>query len=444
VKNVPGLVLHLLLGGAVGYMRDLGWQLREEVAQRTAAQEALCTSERQYRALVDSMHDIVFRADADLRLHFLNPAWERITGLSAEESLGRSLLDFVVEEDRAGVADLLGTLDRDGVPFVHREFCLRTASGALRWAELHASTRPDEPSFLFGTLTDITDSVRFEAEREARLQTEELLRAKNVLFTTIGHEFRTPLTGILGFADLLAEETEAPHRDWAQSIAENGQRLQHTLTSILDLAMLEANEVAPEPAPTNLSEVVQEATDRFASRAVERGLDLRLTLPPEPPQGSVDAHLLHRVLLGLLDNALKFTHRGHVDVALTATAEDFSIAVTDTGIGIPPDYLPHLFQDFRQREEGLTRPYEGNGLGLSVTKRLVDLMGGTIDVASTLHEGSTFTVRLPLHTHLPAAHLPGGVPPRPSPAASVAPHRYSASAIGRATSSTVGHPPGHA
>ena len=211
----------------------------------------------------------------------------------------------------------------------------------------------------------------------------------------MSHEIRTPLTGIIGFADVLAEEVEDEHGEFARAIGSNGRRLLDTLNAVLELARLEAGEVQFGRDELDLRAVVAEAVAPLVPRAGAKGLGLTVSLHPEPVLVESDASALGRVVSNLVSNAVKFTEEGGVSVAVRAGAAGAEVRVADTGVGIAPSFLPRLFEAFYQESEGDERSHEGNGLGLVITQRLVERMGGTIEVASEKGVGSTFTVRLP-------------------------------------------------
>jgi signal transduction histidine kinase len=263
-----------------------------------------------------------------------------------------------------------------------------------------------------GTLSDFTDTRRFEAEREARQKAEDLLRLKTAFLNNMSHEIRTPLTGILGFAEILAEEVEEPLRDFARRIEKSGNRLLDTLNSVLDLAQLEGNGVTLHLEALDLAGEVREAVQLLAPLAVEKGLALHAAVPPEALPARLDRSCLHRILTNLIGNAIKFTPHGRITVTARGAAGEVAFDVSDTGIGIGEAFLPHLFDEFWQESAGHGRSHEGSGLGLAITKRLVDLMQGRVAVESRQGVGTTFTVAFPQAVPAPCpAAVPAAVDP---------------------------------
>lgn len=236
---------------------------------------------------------------------------------------------------------------------------------------------------------------RFEAEREAREKVEELLKLKSAFLSNMSHELRTPLTAILGFAEILGEEVEAEHREFAERIVGSGMRLQETLNSILDLAQLEGGSLELEIQHLDIAREVLVVADKYENAARRKGLKFGVQVPAESVESALDSASLQRVVKSLIDNAVKFTEQGSVLVEVAAEKGHAIIRVRDTGIGISESFLSHLFSEFQQESMGHARSYEGTGLGLAITKRLVELMGGRIEVESRRGEGSTFSVAFP-------------------------------------------------
>jgi signal transduction histidine kinase len=211
----------------------------------------------------------------------------------------------------------------------------------------------------------------------------------------MSHEIRTPLTSIIGFAEVLGDEVEGQKGEMASLIHRSGMRLKQTLTSVLDLARLEEDEISLSVDRTALKEPIRETVNLLRPQVEDADLALRLDLPASSVTAVVDEAAFDRILTNLLTNAIKFTEGGHVTVALEAGPDTVTLSVADTGVGISESFLQRIFEAFEQESEGTMREYEGIGLGLTITKRLVDLMNGTIAVDSTKGEGTTVTVTLP-------------------------------------------------
>lgn len=230
---------------------------------------------------------------------------------------------------------------------------------------------------------------------EARDQAREASHLKSVFLRNVSHELRTPLNGILGFGQLLADELEGEDREHLDFILDSGHRLLDTLTSLLDFARLESNSYTLSPRRFDPSARLSAAAPAWIERAESAGLEFHLDLDGAPSEVELDAEAFGQVAGHLVSNALKFTRHGSVGVRLAAVEDRLRLEVWDTGIGIREEFLPHLFEDFRQASSGCDRSHEGTGLGLAISHHLVRRMGGSIGVESRPAEGSTFTVSLP-------------------------------------------------
>ncbi|MEX1055471.1 MAG: ATP-binding protein, partial [Rhodothermales bacterium] len=254
-----------------------------------------------------------------------------------------------------------------------------------------------------GICRDITEQKQYEAELlAAKDRAEELSRLKTAFLTNMSHEIRTPLTGILGFAKVLEEELPDEQREFAHLIRISGDRLLNTLNSILDLARLEAGEMTISPHDLDVVDEVEEAATVFHAVARKKQIQFAVNYHLAKMPARIDRNILNIILNNLVGNAIKFTDEGHVRVDLDATEDVIFLSVSDTGVGIDSKFLPHLFDEFKQESDGLTRSYEGSGLGLSITRRLVHLVNGEINVESAKGKGSRFAVTIPRYIDLPS------------------------------------------
>jgi signal transduction histidine kinase len=244
---------------------------------------------------------------------------------------------------------------------------------------------------------DRTDQYRREdALEEAERAAEEYEKMKATLLRNLSHEFRTPLTGILSAAEVLADEVQTDQQDFVEIVEDNGRRLLRTLEAMLDLTGAQTGSLDQEPRVVSLAEAVEEVIGELAPEAEEKGLFLRKQALAEEAFVRVDPAGLYRILRTLVGNAVKFTEEGGIVVEIEEDGPSASLRVIDTGVGIDETYLPQLFDSFGQEDGSATRAFEGAGVGLSVAQRLLALMGGEVEVDSEKGEGSVFTVTLPL------------------------------------------------
>ncbi|TVQ22363.1 MAG: hybrid sensor histidine kinase/response regulator [Leptolyngbya sp. DLM2.Bin15] len=234
----------------------------------------------------------------------------------------------------------------------------------------------------------------------------EASRLKSQFLATMSHELRTPLNAIIGFSQLLLRPGKSillpQQKDMIQRILNNGQQLLALLNEILDFSRVEAGRLDLRPSTIALEDVVDSTVNELRSLADQKQLELTVQINLRRPQVFNDPNRLRQVLINLLANAIKFTDAGRVSVSISDPSDTtVQIIVQDTGIGIAPEDFEHIFEAFRQVDQSRTRKHSGTGLGLAITDSLVRMMQGTIQVESTLGQGSTFTVHLPRAVPLP-------------------------------------------
>lgn len=232
---------------------------------------------------------------------------------------------------------------------------------------------------------------------QAKDKAEEMNRLKSNFLTNMSHELRTPLVAILGASQILSMDLESSKNgEWASMIYKSGKRLMETLNLILDLSKIEAKKIELKYVKVSLNSLIAESVKLFEPLAASKNIFIKAEYNSGNLIIIIDERLIVEVLNNIINNAVKFTEVGGVTVSLFLTNESIIIRVTDTGIGIPEDKLNEIFEEFRQVSEGTNRTFEGTGLGLTITKRFVELMGGKIFVESKYNQGSSFSVHLPI------------------------------------------------
>ncbi|MDR6216084.1 PAS domain S-box-containing protein [Paracidovorax wautersii] len=360
------------------------------------------------QALVDAIPVPLFYKGADGRYIGFNRAYEQAFGVQRDALIGKTVLDlgFLPDADRE---QFEGDTDQAlaSEQFVHREVDLPYADGevhhTLFW--LHGFAKPDgTPGGAIGTFVDITDRKRAEQELlRAKELAEETAALKSNFLANMSHEIRTPMNAIIGLSHLALKSGLDPRQsDYVAKIQQAGQHLLGVINDILDFSKIEAGKLIVEKQPFVLDRVLEGVADVVGYKAGAKGLELVLDVAADvPPHLVGDSLRLGQILINFANNAIKFTERGevHVRVRLAEAAGPrvvLRFEVRDTGIGVGPEQLPRLFQSFQQADTSTTRRYGGTGLGLAICKSLAELMGGEVGVESTLGQGSTFWVTLPL------------------------------------------------
>lgn len=385
----------------VGVMQDV-------TESRNARTALLQSQERLHRALEGSGLAL-WDLDVVNERIYLSETWSLMLGGPPEEThcSAQELLGGVPPEDLARIQAALEPVLNGSSRRYLVEHRVRRFDGSHVW--IHSEGRVAErdaegkPLRMVGTNRDISQSKRSEDElRVARDAANAANRAKSQFLATMSHEIRTPLNGIIGMTKLLLDERLQPEvRRHTELIDRSAHSLLALVNDILDVSKIEAGQMEIERVAFDLHELLQDLATLYRLRATEKSLLFRLRMAPEVPQYvQGDPTRIRQVLVNLLGNALKFTASGWIEMEVKATpwgAQDrLEFVVTDTGIGIPAEAQPQLFGRFMQADSSTSRKYGGSGLGLSIVRQLVELMGGTVTVASTEGKGSRFTVMLPV------------------------------------------------
>jgi signal transduction histidine kinase/CheY-like chemotaxis protein len=324
---------------------------------------------------------------------------------------------IVLARSGAAALDTLSALDALGetgnVTFIERPAHIVTILSVVRSA-LRARLRQYEVRDHLDALARAREEreLLLRSEQEARRNAEANSRLKDEFLATVSHELRTPLTAILGWAQLLRrgvpDQQVAAHA--LEVIERNGQAQLHLVEDLLDVSRIISGKLLLDVRPVDLAAVVRATLEAARPAAESKGIELRPALDAEAGAVAGDADRLQQIVWNLVNNAVKFTPPGgRVEVRLSRAAPGVEIAVSDTGIGIEPKFLPHVFDRFRQADSATTRTYGGLGLGLAIVRQLVELHGGEVSVQSAgAARGATFTVRLP------PASAPAQAPPTAS------------------------------
>jgi PAS domain S-box-containing protein len=398
-----------------------------DITERKRAEEALLQREEQFRLIMENLADLVAVLDLDGRRLYNSPSYQSILG-DVDKLRGSSSFEEVYPDDQARVREVFQETVRTGVG--HRlEYRLVDKNGRPRHIESQGSVIRDAEGRVSQVLVvsrDITERRRAEeevrqlhedlqrhaaqlerrvAERTAELavardHAEESDRLKSAFLATMSHELRTPLNSIIGFTGILLMGLVGPltreQEKQLTMVQDSARHLLELINDVLDISKIEARQFELAHDPFDMRTTIQKSLEKIAPLAEKKGLAVTAVIAP--PVGRIvgDRRRMEQILINLLSNAVKFTERGEVRIETQVEDGWLVTRVIDTGIGIRPEDLDILFKPFRQVDIGITRQYEGTGLGLFICKRLVESMGGRIQVESEWGKGSRFVFTLPL------------------------------------------------
>jgi len=433
VLDKSGNEVWLLTNGSPVYNTEyqiIGYRGSDrDISEYRAIMIALAESEKRYKALAESSNAGIGLVDKNEVFIFANDAIARMLGYEKSEILGHSLEEFAAAETFEFFVDKTtnrapGFSDQYETSMVHK-------SGEIRIFSVSASSLTDNNNNLVGTigvLIDITDKKQNEALlvdrnqqlaelndqlsnqydqlkmansalESARTKAEASDRLKTIFLNNISHEIRTPLNGIYGVSQIILQilEQNEQMEDLGSILQQSTDRLINTIDDIVDASMFMSGNVQPVYSGCDIKELVNELASGFENDANKKGIKLFFNVDPilEITKPIIDSKLTSRILEELIDNSIKYTNTGNIEVDVKAAHDHLAIKVSDSGTGIPDNVIPLIFKPFSQADGSSTRIKEGNGLGLYIVKEAVKLLDGHVKVESSTDEGTIFHIKLP-------------------------------------------------
>ncbi len=365
---------------------------------------------KKFSAVVEETDNAVILTNQDGLIEWVNKAFCKMTGFLAEEFIGTRGEQFskINEDGPSPIEHLNEVLDKK--KSISYEAQRRKKDGTSFWTNTNLIPILDDDGEILqiaSVSTDITDKKAREKELEqAKKRAEASEKTKEEFLANMSHEIRTPLNAILGFTELLLKtELNAAQLEHIKTIKVSGDNLLVIINDILDFSKIEAGKMELERIPFSLKELINATQAMLEPKAKEKNLKFKVAREGSFPDVLVgDPVRLSQILLNLLNNAIKFTDEGDVTLTTRQLANSHNILtlgleIKDTGIGIAEEKLPKIFESFTQAASDTTRKYGGTGLGITIVRRLVKLIGGSINVSSTLGSGTTFLLNLPYDIH---------------------------------------------
>jgi PAS domain S-box-containing protein len=409
IRAIPRFDNQNQVVGLIHIVRDISERKHSE-KELIKAKEKAEESESKFKSYTQHSPVAIYTTNEKGDCIYANEKWLEIAGLTLEEALGKGWEQALHPDDKAFIFNnWYKSVESGGSWFYEYRFISK--QGKVTWVEGSAKAIYNDVNKVTGYLGSNVDiTQRKQAKHElimAKEKAEESDRLKSAFLANMSHEIRTPLNAIIGFAELVADPDfpVEQHNEFAQLISESGNNLLAIISDIMDISKIEAGQVQIKIRKFSINQLITSLKKEFAQKAAKNGIELRLdpANPAEDFEIESDETKVKQVMTNLLSNAIKFTEKGFIEIGISYTPNTVHISVKDTGIGIPAAYHDKVFERFRQVETSHTRKYGGNGLGLAISKSLVEMLGGTMWIESEkvnttegLARGSTFFFSIPI------------------------------------------------
>lgn len=376
-----------------------------DISARKQNEEKLRVNEEKYRNIITNMNLGLLEVDTEENIQFVNNSFCEMSGYAPDELVGRKAADLFLRSENAELMESKNELRKKGVMDAY-EIAVKNKRGELKWWLISGAPRYDDKGQLIGSIgihLDITQQKALEHELiEARELAEQSARSQEMFLANMSHEIRTPLNAIMGMSRELAKtDLTAKQLSFLEAVNSAGEQLLVVINDILDISKIQAGKLHIESIPFRLAEIGERVKQVMSHRAEEKGISLNWSIDAGVhPVLIGDPYRLNQVLLNLVSNAIKFTERGNVRVHCqveneNTTRQTISFTVQDTGIGMEKEFTQRIFENFSQEDRTVARKFGGTGLGMSISKQLVGLMNGEIEVESEKGVGTKVYFHLP-------------------------------------------------
>ncbi len=412
------------LSRLIGEHFKLQKELYLEIDHHNQTQKILSEKEQSLSLLINNINDIVWTMDLDFNITYITPSIKQHTQYSVEEFHQLSFDQLFIPESLSNALKFFSQLKNDIINntfdpkrSIHSEQQFKCKDGRPLWVSITAKpliSINNEPIGIHGTLVNIDNYKKaISAASKAHIEAVKASNIKSEFMANMSHEIRTPLNGIIGMTDLvLHTDLQESQELYVHNIKQSANVLCDIVNDILDISKIEAGKLKIVNVRFNLSEVISLSLNTFAAKCELKKVEISCYIDPRLPDTFFgDPIRLKQVIMNIVGNAIKFTDRGEIELKVAPIDEKYDplhpqllFSIRDTGIGIPNDRLNEIFESFSQVDRGLTKKHEGTGLGLTISKKLVEMMEGDIWIESTLGEGSTFFFKIPFllnDTYLP-------------------------------------------
>ncbi len=406
LKSIFLVILVLTASVSLLIIRAKNKKLQKEISERFLVENEIRESERKYRRISNKMTDVVWLMDLKGNSLFVSPSIEHFTGYTEEEYLKQTIPErFTPDSMKSGLSILENEVKSYLADPENKESHKRVLEmeylckdGTTKWGELIVSPYLDENNKLIGihgVTRDITDKRKAKQDLIiAKEKAEESDRLKSAFLSNMSHEIRTPMNGILGFASLLKRPnlTGEKQQEFIRLIEKSGSRMLNIINDIIDIAKIESGQMTIFEDKVNLNSIIKDLYLFFKPEIDIKNIDLNYFCEFTDNDSLIktDKEKVYAILTNLVKNAIKFTKKGKISFGYKINKDQLLFSVSDTGKGIAREQIEYVFKRFRQGSESHARNYEGAGLGLSISKAFVEMLGGKIWVESTLDKGSTF------------------------------------------------------